>query len=264
MTALTTATSIAATQPHSAASGPASLYKTAAWAALACVLVALTDIILTFFPLGAGAPGELSAAGWFELFHQNWFFGMRNLGLLPNILTMLLMLPLFLALYLSHREASRESAALALIVSLLGTAVYLANNAAFPMLALSTRYFAATTGAQRALLAAAGEAVLARGEDFTAGAFPGLILGEVAFLAISLVMLRGGIFPGPAGILGIVGGLLLGIFTIWSTFLPGDFAASMLIAMLGGLASIAWYVLTSRRLFQLARELPAQPLLAHS
>ena len=77
------------------------------------------------------------------------------------------------------------------------------------MLALSAKYAAATTEVQRNLLAAAGEAILARGEDFTPGAFTGFLLGELAIVAISFVMLR------------------------------------------GGLLSIAWYILTARRLFQL-------------
>ncbi len=47
-------------------------------------------------------------------------------------------------------------------------AVYIANNAAIPMQALSGKYAAAGTETQRALYAAAGETILARGEDFTA------------------------------------------------------------------------------------------------
>jgi hypothetical protein len=35
------------------------------------------------------------------------------------------------------------------------------------------------------------------------------------------------------------------------TFLPGSAQTGILVAMLGGLASIAWYILTARRLLQL-------------
>jgi hypothetical protein len=237
--------------------GRAGLYKLGGAAALASVLVALTDIVLTFFPLGAEAPGTLTAVDWFDLFQRNWFFGLRNLGLLPNILTLLLAVPLFLALYTAHRNADHPYAALAMILSLLGMAIYLSNNAAFPMLALSSRYSAAATDAQRDLLAAAGEAILARGEDFTPGTFMGFILGELAILTISLVMLRGGIFGKAAACMGICGSLLLSLFTIWSTFLAGSFDAAMVLAMLGGLSTMGWYVLISLRLFQLGQIIEA-------
>jgi hypothetical protein len=191
---------------------------------------------------------------WFHLFQSNWFFGLRNLGLLPNILTLILLIPLFLSLYAVHRQTGGACAALALIISLVGTAIYLSNNAAFPMWALSAKYSAATTEAQRSLLAAAGEAILARGEDFTPGSFTGFLFAELATFVISFVMLRGGIFSKGTAYAGILGGLLLTVFTVWSTFIPVYFEAAMIVAMLGGLASIVWYVLTARRLFQLGTD----------
>lgn len=228
-----------------------SLYKLGGVAALLAVLVALADMVLTFLPAGAEQPGTMTAVEWFELFQNNWFFGLRNLGLLPNILTLVLLIPVFLSLYSVHQRIDPVNAALAMILSFLGTAIYLANNAAFPMLTLSSKYAAATTDGERIILAAAGEAVLARGEDFTAGSFLGFLFGEVAILLISSVMLRGGVFSKASAYAGILGGLFLAIFTIWSTFVPFLFGLSMIVAMLGGLSSIVWYILIARRLFQL-------------
>ena len=227
--------------------------KFAASAALLAVLVALADISLTFFPAGAEPPGTMTAIDWFELFQDNWLFGMRNLGLLPNVLTLCLLIPVFMALYVVHRNTSQGPAGFALILSLLGTAIYLSNNAAFPMLTLSAKYANATTDAQRALLAAAGEAILARGEDFAPGAFLGFLFGEVAIIVISFVMLWGGTFSRTTAYAGILGGICLAVFTIWTTFIPVLFEAAMLVAMIGGLVSIAWYILTARGLFQIGR-----------
>jgi hypothetical protein len=228
------------------------LYRTGGIAALLAVVVALTDIALTFFPAGAGQPGTMTAVDWFGLFQSSWFFGLRNLGLLPNILSLILLIPLFFALYSAHRHVDQNNAMLALGISLVGTAIYLSNNAAFPMLALSTKYAAATTEAQRSLLAAAGEAILAHGEDFTPGVLIGLLLGEIAIMAMALVMLRNKIFSRATAYTGILGSLFLSVFTIWSTFIPVFFELAMLLALIGGLLSIAWYILTARRLFQLA------------
>lgn len=232
-----------------------SLNKLAAIAALLAVVVALADITLTFFPAGAEPPGNMTAIDWFELYQNNWFFGMRNLGLLPNILTLCLLIPVIMALYAVHRNTDQARAALALILSLLGTAIYLSNNAAFPMLTLSAEYAAATTSAQRTLLAAAGEAILARGEDFTPGAFTGFLFGEIAIVVISIVMLRGRLFSKAAGYAGILGGLCLTVFTVWCTFIPVFFEIAMILAIIGGLLSIAWYILTARTLFHLGQDI---------
>jgi hypothetical protein len=234
------------------ASNWASLYKAGSIAALLSVLVILTDIALTFFPAGAEPPGSMTAVDWFQLFQGNWFFGLRNLGLLPNILNLSLSIPIFLALYEAHKHTSKVYAMLALVLSLVGTAIYLSNNAAFPMLALSTKYAAATTDAQRALLTAAGEAILARGEDFTPGALMGFLFSEIASVVISLVMLRGGIFSKATAYAGLLGAFFLTIFTIWTTFIPRFFEVVMVFALIGGLLSLAWNILTARKLFQLA------------
>lgn len=254
MTTTTTTTRMKESILETASSKQTSLYKLGGTAALLAVLIALTDIALTFFPAGAEPPGTMTAIDWFRLFQDNWFFGLRNLGLLPNILTLVLLIPLFLALYMVHRYSNSAFGGLALILALVGTAIYLSNNAAFPMLALSAKYAAATTEAQRTLLAAAGEAILARGEDFTPGAFTGFLLVEIAGAAISLVMLRGGIFSKATAYTGILGGAFMSIFTIWSTFIPVLFEVAMILAILGGLCYIAWYLLTARKLFQLGSQ----------
>lgn len=233
-----------------------SIYKIGGAAALLALIVALADIILTFLPTGADVPGTLSAIDWFGLFQEKWFFGLRNLGLLPNIPTQFLLIPVFLALYTAHRRMDKVHAyaALAMVFAFVGTAIYLSNNAALPMLALSGKYAAAATEAEKTLLAAAGEAVLARGEDFAPGAFLGFLFGAVANIAISFVMLRGGVFGKIAAWAGIIGFFLMLVFTICATFIPATFNGAMILALLGGLSIVLWYVLIARRLFQLGRQ----------
>lgn len=251
MTATMTTVRMNETESKNTSSTWISLYKLGGIAALFSVLVVMTDIALTFFPAGAEPPGTMTAVDWFQLFQRNWFFGLRNLGLLPNILNLSLSIPIFLALYEAHRHTNKAYAMLAIVLSFLGTAIYLSNNAAFPMLTLSAKYSAATTDPQRTLFAAAGEAVLARGEDFTPGALIGFLLSEIAMVSISFVMLRGGVFSKATAYAGILGSLFLTIFTIWTTFIPRFFEISMLFALIGGLLSIAWNVLTARKLFRL-------------
>jgi hypothetical protein len=72
-----------------------------------------------------------------------------------------------------------------------------------------SKYASATTDSQRTLLAAAGEAMIARGVDFTPGSFVGFFLTEIAAIGFSLVMLRSRAFGRAIAYLGIVGFVLL-------------------------------------------------------
>jgi hypothetical protein len=126
------------------------------------------------------------------------------------------------------------------------------------MLVLSDKYASATSDAQRTLIAAAGEAILARGADFTPGSFVGFFFTEIAGLAVSLVMLLSRIFSKATALVGILGFMLLSIFTIWATFIPAFFDVAMILAMFGGLSSVAWYILVARKLFQLGQSIPKE------
>lgn len=139
-------------------------------AALAAMAANLLDIGLGFGTGEVAAYGGKTAVEWFGVFGKNGFQGLYVLGIL-NIVYQLCLIPVMAALCAAHLRKKTVLAALSLIVFLVATAAYLANNAAVPMSVLAGKYAAAGTEAERALIAAAGESVLARGEDFTPGAF---------------------------------------------------------------------------------------------
>ena len=140
-----------------------------------------------------------------------------------------------------------------MIISFLGIAVFYATNRAFPMLELSNQYAAAGTDAQRAMLEAAGQSILSVGQSHTPGTFLGFSLMEAAGIMMSIVMLLGKKISRFNGYLGILGFGLLLIFEFISSFISGLSDAAVILAMLGGLLSMGWYVLTARRLFQLEK-----------
>ena len=230
------------------------VYRLGGVAALITVLVALVDIILSFLPGERDVePSRLSATEWFSRFEDNRFLALRDLGLW-NIFNTTLAVPVHLALYGSHRRTtSQPFAALAAILSFIGAAVYAANNKALPMLALSEKYAAASTDAERARLAAAGQAMLAQGEDFTPGSFVGFFLTEVGGIVMGVTMLRSRVFGRLNAWAGIAGSSLLLAFTVWATFVPAAFRRAMPLAMGGGILSMAWNILTARRLFELGQ-----------
>jgi hypothetical protein len=228
------------------------LYIVGAVAALLTVLNGLAEIAITFLPGGGMSAAPTDAADWFRLYQRSPFMGMRNLGLL-NIFFTILSVPVSYALYAAHRRTHRAFVGLSLIVALLGVAVFLAGNRAFPMLALSRQYAAAATDAQRSALAAAGEAMLAAGQSHTPGTFLAFLLSTVGGVAFSIVMLRGRVFSKASAIVGIAGFSLLLVFELTSDLAPG-FPASFAFAMTGGPLSLVWDLLVALGLFRLARQ----------
>jgi hypothetical protein len=225
------------------------LYRLGSMAALAVLLLALGDIIISF---GGGDvnPDTLTAIDWFTLFQDSRLLGLRLLGII-NIISLTVSIPLYFSLYAVHRKICNTYAVLAMILYLIGASIYISNNAAIPMYVLSSKYMAASTDVHRTLLAAAGEAIIAKGADFTPGSFIGFFFTEIAGIAFSYIMLRGRVFSKAAAYFGILGFVFLTVFTIWLTFIPVFFEIAMVIAMVGGLSSMVWNVLVARRLMQL-------------
>lgn len=227
-----------------------SFYRVAAVAVTISICLMVLDIATSLLFREKIVFGSFSATDWFEVFSNNWFSGLRNLGIL-NEFELLLTIPMLFAFYVTHRNVCKTLIAFAVVLSIIGTIIYVADNAAIPMFVLSGKYATATSDAQRLLFAAAGEAILARGEDFTPGAFTGFILGEIASLTIAFVMLRGKVFGKATAWIGIFGIGLLSAYTLWATFIPTLQDLAMLFAMIGGTMSMVWYILIAIKLFRL-------------
>lgn len=121
------------------------------------------------------------------------------------------------------------------------------------MLALSDQYAAATTDTERASLVAAGQAMLSVGQSHMPGTFMAFFFADLAGIMMSATMLKSNIFGRANAYLGILGFALLMTFEILVSFVWTLDSAAIALAMLGGLLSTAWYVLSGLRLFQLGR-----------
>jgi hypothetical protein len=234
-------------------------YRIGAITAFLTVLVMVSEIVITFLPGGGRvAPEDVTILTWFDLFHDNWFLGLRNLGLI-NMIAAVLLLPTVLALFGALRAFREPWAVLAMIVSVVGAGVYLAGNTAFPMFALSRQYAAATTEAQRAVIVAAGQAMLALGESHTPGTFVAFLLLQSGALLNSGLMLRSEHFARSTAVTGLLGGALLLAFEVVADFIQALFAMSLFVAMAGGLLSLVWYILVGRDLLRLGAVVPDRP-----
>jgi hypothetical protein len=224
------------------------LYQIGGTAALIVMAAALIDIISALLP--GGYVSSETVTDWFTLFQNNWLLGLRDLGLLDIIVTTL-NVPLFFALYGVHRRVNSVHAAFAAVLTFVGTAILISNNVAFPMFTLSREYAAATTEAQKNLLAASGQALLARGAHSSPGTFMGYLFTDAAAITMGFVMLRGGVFNKLPGWFAILGFLKLLTFNTLAAFAPAIYDVAMIFAGVGGLFFIATYALIGSRLVQL-------------
>lgn len=229
-----------------------SIYRLGAITTLIVILGTILDIVI-----GSSLGGDLSAIpntaiDKFTQFRDNWLLGLYNLDLL-NVCTTILMLPAYFALCAAHRRGNIGYTALAAIIYFIGAAIFITNNSALAMLDLSNKYATATSEAHRSLLAAAGEAMIARGAHGSPGAFAGFFLSAIGSLFMSVGMLKGKVFSKPTAYVGILGSLLLLIYVVLVTFVPEVKQVAVMVAAPGGLLALAWMIMFTIRLFQLGR-----------
>jgi hypothetical protein len=246
---MTAVTSSIPSKKENTATEWAGLYKLGAIASVLILCTALLEILITFLPGGYASADTV--VDWFNLLHTNWFLGLRNLGLL-NIVMTALSIPLFFALCMAHWKVNPKYSALAMITSFIGIAVFYATNRAFALLDLSAQYATAGTDAQRAVLEAAGQALLAVGQSHTPGTFIGFCLSEIAGILISFVILRGGIFSKFTAYAGILGFGMLLVHEICQSFIPGSASFALIFAMIGGILNLVWSALIAQQLFKTA------------
>ena len=224
-----------------------SLYQVGGITVLIVFLIPLAEIVISCLPgVERATQGTVTVVDWFTLFQTHWFLGLRNLGFL-NLIGVVLLAPTVLAIYSAIRREHEAYAAFGTILFFVGMAVYLAGSRAFLMLSLSGQYASATTDAQRSLLVAAGQTMLAEGQSRV-----GVPLVEFACLVISIVMLKGKVFSKATAYAGILGNVLLMVVEIIFSA-RGLTDAGMAIAVGAGFSMMTWYFLVGRRLLQLGR-----------
>jgi hypothetical protein len=233
-----------------------SLYRIGGVAALICALMYLVTLAI-YIPANRAGPPPGTVLEWLMLFQTNPLTGLFFLGL-ADIVIMILWGPMSLALYAALKQSNKTWAMIATTFVFVGMAVYLATNTAFSMLSLSHRYAVASTEAEKSIVLAAGQAMLAVSEG-TGGQYTGMPLAWLAGLIISVVMLRSKAFNKATAWVGILGlGLLLASmpFAGYTTTGPTTAVVSAIIAVTyigGGLLSLAWYILVGLRLLKLGQ-----------
>jgi hypothetical protein len=159
----------------------------------------------------------------------------------------------FLALYVAVGKVNASGMAIAFTLALLGIAIFFATNTPFSMRTLSRPFAAATADADRSLLLAAGEALLANANQRAIGGFNvGLFLVSVAGLIVSSVMRRATSFRTLTAYV-----VILAFRLSLADYVRQAFTSSVTVALLlilpGALLLVIWFVSVGVRLWQLGR-----------
>lgn len=223
------------------------LYRLGALAALLTVVLTLLSVpVYLVWPLPGVQANPATVLDYYTIFRSNWLRGLFDLDLIM-VISAVLVMPLGLALFISLRRVSPSWMAIALGLSLMGSAVYLAVNPAFTMLTLSQTY-AVTDPVQQPLVVAAGQATLATYQGTGFDLY--YICMALGFLIISVVMLRSTVFSKLTGSLGL-------IMSMCMLIPPTVGMVGFIMSILSLLPMLFWNLLLVRRLWQLSQPVVA-------
>ncbi|MFO7669845.1 MAG: hypothetical protein R6W31_09325 [Bacteroidales bacterium] len=228
------------------------IYRIGAIATILVLAGIVLDMVVGTITGGNVAELPHTAVERFNQFRETPLLGLYNLDLL-NVINQIILIPSIFALYAAHRETAGPSALLSLILFLVGSTIFVCGNTSLTMLDLSHKYFEAGQEEQKLLIAAAGEAMLAKGSHGSFGVFIGFVLPTIANVLMSGVMLKGRVFSRLTSIIGLTGNSLMVIYIVLVTFCPAVEQMALAFAMPGGLLVMVWMIMYTIRLFKMSR-----------
>jgi hypothetical protein len=209
------------------------LYRlTAAALLISVVIIPLSIVAFVIWP---PFPDDILV-----VIQEDWFAGLMGLDFM-YFFSNVFAIPFFLALYVALKAVDGSWALIALVLGFLGL-ICLVPARPFPeMFALSDRYAAAITEAEKAAYLAAGEATLTH--------FHGMayhvhyVLGSASLLISSFLMLRSNTFSKGTAYVGIVTNVV-----VFGLYVP---QIGVYLSLLSVVGYLIWYVLIARRLIRL-------------
>ena len=182
------------------------LFRIAGAAALLMFVIIPVQIVVFL-----ASPPPQTVPEYFALFQHNRLLGLLDLDLLL-IVDNLLSIPLYLSLFIALKRKNGSFTLMGTFLGLLSIILYLVSReATFSMATLSDQYVLAASEAQRQILLAAGQVLLVsyNGTVFNIS----YILGALALIILSLVMLRTNLFNKATAYLGLAANLIaLGLY----------------------------------------------------
>ncbi len=203
--------------------------------AAAFILAACSIFAVIAYFIWPYAPGFKSTEEVFRLLRGDRFAGLMSLDFLL-LLTSLVTVLFYPAVYVSLKRINESLALIALIIGLISVAIIIPARPILEVFALSDRYAAAASEAERSRYLAAGEGLLSlfNGTAWAVWYAAGVVSGLIS----SILMLRSAIFGKVTGWVGIIsniaaGGIFIPVIGLVSAMLamPGFIAYNILVGI---------------------------------
>jgi hypothetical protein len=219
------------------------LYKTNGVGALVLLIYSLVTMIVLIV---IGGQPESAQEG-FTMLQSNRILGLLRLDVL-TVLVMPSYYLLFLGLYIALKKTHAVYVAIAVVFGMAGVTLFLATPSVFSWLTLSDKFAVATSEEQKALLLAAGEAILASDMWHGTGALMGGILMQTSTTLVSIAMLSNSAFRKTTAYVGIVTHGLDLLHILVGFLIP---AGGVILMMIAGPLYLIWFPLLARDFFML-------------
>jgi hypothetical protein len=219
-------------------SGWRTLYSIAGVAAV--ISVVIVPLSMAAYFLWPPFPDDILA-----VIQEDRLAGLMSLDLM-YLVSNLVAIPLFPALYVALRRVNQGLAAMALVMGLVGLVCLIPARPILEVAAISDQYAAATTDAQRAIYLAAAEALLPLFEGTAHNVH--YVLGSASLLISSFLMLRSGVFARWTAYVGIAANTV-----VFGLYVP---IIGVYLSLLSVVGYLIWNILLARSFFRLGRGLP--------
>ena len=214
---------------------------------VALILLCYSLVTMILLMTIGGQPGNAQAG--FDMLAQNRLAGLLRLDLLTILIIPLYYL-LFLGFFTALRKTQPAIIAIAALLGCAGVTLVLATPSAFSWLALSDKFAGASSEAQKNLLLAAGEAILASDLWHGSGALMGGLLMQTGTLLVSIIMLRSTAFSKLTAWVGVATHGLDLLHILVGFIFP---AGGVVLMMIAGPLYLVWFPLLARDFFWLGR-----------
>jgi Domain of unknown function (DUF4386) len=156
---------------------------------------------------------------------------------------------MYFGVYAVLRHSAKVHMIFAMGLTIIGTAVYLTSNQAFPLLSLSSQYSAAISESQKAMLLAAGQYALTINSPVTfgTGTFWGYMFLYLGGMIISMSMLKSDLFGRWTAVIGIIANTFGLCYFFSAAFAP---SLNILPALGSAPCNLVWYILTGLNLLK--------------
>ena len=147
-------------------------------------MVTMIPVQIAFFLIW---PHPTNIVDWFTLFNNNWILGLISFDFI-YMLSMIGSIFLYIALFFALFESQKSLSIFALIIGLIGLAIYFPSNTSIEMLSISKQYQNATTEYDKGIFIASGQTLCSIWKGTAYSVY--YVLNGVALILFFLAMIK--------------------------------------------------------------------------